>query len=338
MLNQKLLTEAQTALGYARSNPTIMGAVKSDSAVGVMGHVVSVNVTNYNNLVKSESVKPDALATATAELSQSVGYYNALAINDRLKTLALMSEKDAFIDYLKNQTVTGKKVAYSDAGLVYTEDKTLDVSFADWLRVCRPEAKNSITNAAIIFADKCARVKTRTDENETGAVCVRKPLDTKYIDIGIDLGWNDPDDKLSKTVLKGYYQTLMSRFVLPRDLTVNAEGKDLRMLGADFKFVYNSVVTTVNRTNQGGKYVVRNTETVLGFLFRSVYNRYYGIPYDWQDQEKKQAKTATKAEEKPAAKAEEKSAPAEKAPAKTAAKKTTTKKTATKKAAAAATK
>lgn len=319
MLNTKTLEGALIAVSAARNDSVVVAEAKSDSALDLL-HVVAVrSVAALNAAVSADTPTAKAVAAATEQANVAVNNYNAVVYNERLTQWSTMPDAEAYSAYMEDQTVAGLTIKTNDTGAYYLSERPVVVSAYDWIKVRRPEELKGLLDTCVVFADNCARLKVKNTED--AHLITRAVLPAHYAEVRDRLGWDVPEDKLSRTVLKTQLNTLVSR-MLPR-------GVELTMLGSDFRFVYDSLFQTVNKANSAGRYQTRNNETILNYVFRAMYTRYNKLPYEWQ-----QDKSVAKAEEKPAT---EKPA-TEKAPAKTAAKKTTVKKTATKKAAATATK
>lgn len=236
------------------------------------------------NAVYADSKKSDSTITNTDVDMRVLDVTNALAdYNDEIKLQTLekyvgMSYSEAFMLYLADQTAKGKRLATKDdnGNTIYVINETpIKIMFNEFLEVTSSALYNTLADYCCIFVDNLAKFTTGTDK--TGYV-TSVTLSDSYKELRKKKNWElgTPEKALNKTQLATQLTEIIAD-ILPKGMT-------LKMINADVTFMLHSAIITKDTLNKEGKFVMRRESTVMNYIFRTIWHRYYKKPYDFQSE------------------------------------------------------
>lgn len=267
------------AVNTARNNEAIFTLIQGDvCAESILHAAVDYRVGRMNALRARETITPGEDAIYIQEMNAAVKMYNSLVVEEHLNKLKTMSEKDAFKAYLKDQSAKGLRV-FLDAKTNRYEvgESSVTVRFYDFLSVIRPVEVAGIMDAIAIFIDNIAR----NDCHDDGAYVSKHSLHLDYINLRHRLGWvckkaQDGSDNISNMELLRQLNELVNAFILPKEM------EQIKMIGADLRYIRVAAIQAVDKVNMPGLYQQRNDETLCGFIFRAIYTRVNSLAYEFQ--------------------------------------------------------
>lgn len=264
------------------SKTTIREAVKKlieggmDGTDGSNKEVLRLNVsTEYTRFVKfCEENKPtdEEVAKALEPVKHSVNLYNDQMRHERLDQLDGMKYKDAVAEYLRTQCVAGFRVINDkDMGWIIADDPAVELDAYDFVStLCKTEL-NGLVDSVCIFADNLARFTIKQDE---GAYVSKKSMSAGYIALRDRKGWNIPLDQLSKGKLADQLNEICQMMTA---------GVAKKMQSTDVTYVDRSVIVAKSKPDSAGAFQIRDERTIIRHVFRAIYTRYHGLPYEWQN-------------------------------------------------------
>ncbi len=211
----------------------------------------------------------EEIAIALVPVRAAVSIVNDELRMERLEALKKLPYKDAVLDYLRTQCVTGYSIAKT------SEEYSLDAKTSIYLdaydfvaELCSADL-NGIIDACCIFADNVARFAIGDD-----AAISKNSMHETYIELRKRKGWDVQKSKLSKSVLASQ-MTEICKFI--------SCGIAPKMLNPDVTFVVNGIIQAKDKADAAGQFVKRDERTVVRFIFRAMYTRYNNLAYGFQD-------------------------------------------------------
>lgn len=243
----------------------------------------------------TEGREGEALVTEkTLEKWQKL-YADSL-IYDHVDQLGTMPVKDAWKQYLSDQTVKGHKAKFDQKSNQYalSESAYYLAPYNAMETLLMPAELNGVVDAVCIFMDNIITLRAKGD----GMHLSKKSLDPSYLDLKKRMGWSGVK---SNKELEAQAQAVL-KFIFGKDST-------MKLIGPDLRYLFESVSTTTDKANESGGYKGVSVQTFCNKFFRAVYTRLNNLPYAFQMDKSMTGKALTISENKdmaePPAKKEE---------------------------------
>lgn len=211
----------------------------------------------------------EEVAQALSPVRAALNIVNDEVRMERLESMQKMAFKEAFLDYMRTQCVTGYRVKTEGETYLLDGEASVYLDAYDVVSALYTADLNGIIDSCCIFADNVARFAIGED-----ASISKNSLHQSYIDLRNRKGWNVPKSKLSKSVL-AEQMTEICKFI--------SGGISPKMLNPDVTFVLNGIIQAKDEADSAGKFVKRDERTVVRFIFRALYTRYNNLAYSFQD-------------------------------------------------------
>lgn len=217
-----------------------------------------------------ETHSEDEINIALVPVRTAISVINDEIRRERLEAMAKMPYRDAFLDYLRTQCVTGYSLSKNkDGDFVLDSDASVPLDAYDFISTLCSADLNGIIDACCIFADNVARYAI-----SDSAVVSKNSMHQTYIDLRDRKGWNIPKSKLSLNAL-AKQMTEIAQMI--------SCGVAPRMQSTDVTYVMHSIIQSKDVADSAGKFVKRDERTVVRFMFRALYTRYNKLAYEFQD-------------------------------------------------------
>lgn len=249
--------------------------LKAQKYSGTNGEIfhayIGAEYAKFAQFAKTGKPTDEEIAAALEPVRHAVNLYNDEMRMQRLEQFEDMKAKEAMVEYLRTQCVSGFKVVNDrELGWVVDPDDAVELDAFDFISTMCSAELNGILDAVCIFADNLARFSIK---DESGLVS-KKSLSNGYIEMRKRMGWDIPVEKMSMGKLAEHLDEVCHMISF---------GVAPKMQSTDVKYVDRAVIVAKSKADKAGAFQTRDERTILRHVFRAIYTRYHKLPYDWQN-------------------------------------------------------